>query len=143
MRRLSPKMLAMKLLRDIAISHLLTIEPKDSLRHAARAMTTRGVGSAVVMLNGRVAGIVTERDILHAVADGKTLDDTTVDEIMTRDPDAGAPGWELTRAVTTMTQGGFRQLLVKEMDDRIGNVSLRDLMDAMVEMVQEASADSD
>ena len=136
-------MLAMKLLRDIAIRHLLTIEPNDSLRHAARAMTDRGVGSAVVMLNDRVAGIVTERDILHAVAANKSLDETTVDDIMTRDPVAGAPGWELTRAVTTMTQGGFRHLLVKEMDDPIGIVSLRDLMDAMVEMVQEARPDSD
>ncbi len=136
-------MLAMKLLRDIAIRHLLTIEPNDSLRHAARAMTDRGVGSAVVMLNDRVAGIVTERDILHAVAENKSLDETTVDDIMTRDPVAGAPGWELTRAVTTMTQGGFRHLLVKEMDDPIGIVSLRDLMDAMVEMVQEPAPDSD
>ena len=138
-----PKMLAMRLLRDVAIRHLLTIEPKDSLSHAAKAMTDRGVGSAVVMMDGKVAGIITERDILHAVASKVPLDDTTVEEVMTRDPVAGAPGWELTRAVTTMTEGGFRHLLVKEMDDPIGIVSLRDLMDAMVEMVQEVETASD
>ena len=133
----------MKLLRDVAISHLLTIEPHDSLRQAARAMTDRGVGSAVVMLNGEVAGIVTERDVLHAVADGADLGATTVEEIMTRDPVAGSPGWEITKAVRTMTSGGFRHLLVQEMDVPIGIVSLRDLMDAMADLVQERSAASD
>ncbi len=137
------KMLAMTLLRDVAIKHLLTIEPGDSLKNAAKAMTDRGVGSAVVMQDGDVVGIVTERDVLHAVASDVSLSDTSVDEIMTRDPVAGAPGWELTQAVTTMTQGGFRHLLVKEMNDPIGIVSLRDLMDAMVEMVQDGSATSD
>lgn len=136
-------MLAMRLLRDVAIRHLLTIEPKDSLRHAAKAMTDRGVGSAVVMLDGKVAGIITERDLLHAVSSQQNVDETPVEEVMTNDPIAGAPGWELTRAVRTMTQGGFRHLLVKEMDDPIGIVSLRDLMDAMADMIQELSPASD
>jgi CBS domain-containing protein len=129
-------MRAMKLLREIAIQHLLTIEPRDSLRRAAKSMTDRGVGSAVVMNDGKVVGIITERDILHAVAGDRDLDTTTTEEIMTHDPVAGAPGWEITRAVSTMTEGGFRHLLVKEMDDPVGIVSLRDLMDSMLEMVQ-------
>lgn len=136
-------MLAMTLLREVAIKHLLTIEPGDSLHKAAKAMTDRGVGSAVVMNDGNVVGIITERDVLHAVAGDVDLADTNVEEVMTKNPVAGAPGWELTRAVTTMTQGGFRHLLVTEMEDPIGIVSLRDLMDAMVEMVQEGSAASD
>lgn len=132
----------MKLLRDVAIQHLLTIDPHESLRKAAKAMTERGVGSAVVMRDGKVAGIITERDILHAVSDGRDLDSTPAEEIMTGDPVAGAPGWDLPRAVKTMTEGGFRHLLVQEMDDPIGIVSLRDLMDAMVELVQgEPSSD--
>ena len=136
-------MLAMTLLREVAIKHLLTIEPGDSLHKAAKAMTDRGVGSAVVMNNGDVVGIITERDILHAVAADVALESTPVSDVMTKDPVAGAPGWELTRAVTTMTQGGFRHLLVTEMNDPIGIVSLRDLMDAMVEMVQDGSSASD
>lgn len=92
------------------------------------------------MHDEKVAGIITERDILHAVAGKTSLEDITVDDVMTRDPVAGEPGWELTRAVTTMTKGGFRHLLVKEMDDPIGIVSLRDLMDTMVDLVQEKSA---
>jgi CBS domain-containing protein len=130
----------MRLLRDVAINHLLTIEPRDSINQAARAMTHRGVGSAVVMKDGKVAGIVTERDILHAVAEGIDLDSGKVETIMTADPVAGAPGWEVTRAVRTMIDGGFRHLLVKEMDDPIGIVSLRDLMDPLAEIAQESEA---
>jgi CBS domain-containing protein len=130
----------MRLLRDVAIDHLLTIEPHDSIRKAARAMTQRGVGSAVVMHDGKVAGIVTERDILHAVSEGLDLDTVHTEEIMTKDPVAGAPGWEVTRAVRTMIDGGFRHLLVKEMDDPIGIVSLRDLMDPLVEIAQAESS---
>jgi CBS domain-containing protein len=62
---------------------------------------------------------------------------------MTPDPVAGAPGWTVVKAVRTMVEGGFRHLLVMEMQDPVGIVSLRDLMDAMAEMVQEAEPASD
>lgn len=125
----------MKLLRDVAIRHLVTVGPTTSLRRAAKVMTDRGVGCAVVVENERVAGIVTERDILRAIAEDGRMDDVTVDRVMTRDVVSGAPGWELLKAVHTMTEGGFRHLLVMEMDDPVGIVSLRDLMTAMVDLV--------
>jgi CBS domain-containing protein len=120
----------------VAIRHLLTVDPGASLRRAAKVMTDRGVGCAVVVEKEKVAGIVTERDILLAVADDRIMDDAKVEDVMTRDVVSGAPGWEIVRAVKTMTEGGFRHLLVMEMDDPIGIVSLRDLMDSMVELVQ-------
>jgi hypothetical protein len=45
------------------------------------------------------------------------------------------PGWDMLLAVKTMTEGGFRHLLVMEMDEPVGIVSLRDLMDSMAELV--------
>lgn len=125
----------MKLLRDIAIRHLVTVDPSSSLRRAAQVMTDRGVGCAVAVESERVAGIITERDILHAVARERNVDTTTVADVMTRDVVSGAPGWDLIKAVKTMTDGGFRHLLVMEMDDPVGIVSLRDLMDSMAELV--------
>ncbi len=125
----------MKLLRDVAIRHLLTISPDDSLRRASQVMTERGVGCAVVIENEQVAGIITERDILHAVASTQNVDETKVKDVMTREVVSGAPGWEVVKAVKTMTEGGFRHLLVTEMNDPVGIVSLRDLMDSMVELV--------
>jgi CBS domain-containing protein len=133
----------MKLLRDVAIRHLLTVDPGASLRRAAKVMTDRGVGCAVVVEKEKVAGIVTERDILRAVADDKIMDDAKVEDVMTRDVVSGAPGWEIVRAVKTMTEGGFRHLLVMEMDDPVGIVSLRDLMDSMVELVQDEDRSTD
>jgi CBS domain-containing protein len=133
----------MKLLRDVAIRHLLTVDPGASLRRAAKVMTDRGVGCAVVVEKEKVAGIVTERDILLAVADDRIMDDAKVEDVMTRDVVSGAPGWEIVRAVKTMTEGGFRHLLVMEMDDPVGIVSLRDLMDSMVELVQEEDRSTD
>ncbi len=130
----------MKLLRDIAIQHLLTVDAKTTLRRAATVMTDRGVGCAVVIDNERVAGIITERDILHAVAHEQNVDDTSVESVMTRDVVSGAPGWDVVKAVKTMTEGGFRHLLVMEMVDPVGIVSLRELMDTMAEMVQAPSA---
>jgi CBS domain-containing protein len=102
-------------------------------------MTDRDVGAAVVIDNESVAGIITERDILHALAAGKDVDEARVEQEMTADVVSGAPGWDILRAVNTMTEGGFRHLLVMEMDDPVGIVSLRDLMDAMAEMIQEGS----
>ena len=125
----------MKLLRDVAIRHLVTVGPTTSLRRAAKVMTDRGVGCAVVVENERVAGIVTERDVLRAIAEDGNMDEVTVGNVMTRDVVSGAPGWELLKAVRTMTEGGFRHLLVMEMDDPVGIVSLRDLMTAMADLV--------
>ena len=99
-------------------------------------MTDRGVGCAVVIDSEQIAGIITERDILHAVSSQQNVDDTKVREVMTKDVVSGAPGWDLLKAVKTMTDGGFRHLLVCEMNDPVGIVSLRDLMDSMAEMVQ-------
>ncbi|MGH2749164.1 MAG: CBS domain-containing protein [Actinomycetota bacterium] len=132
----------MKLLRDVQIHHLLTVDAQASLHRAATVMTDRGVGSAVVIEDGGVAGIITERDILHSVAEGIDLDSTTVEEKMTRDPVSGTPGWDLIKAVRTMVDGGFRHLLVMEMDDPVGIVSLRDLMDHMAALLQEAESSS-
>lgn len=125
----------MKLLRDIAIRHLVTVDPASTLRHSSKVMTDRGVGCAIAIEKERVAGIITERDILHAVANSLNVDTTTVADVMTRDVVSGAPGWDLIKAIKTMTDGGFRHLLVMEMEDPVGIVSLRDLMDTMAELV--------
>jgi CBS domain-containing protein len=125
-----------KLLRDVAIRHLLTVDPSATLRRAAKVMTERGVGAAVVIENEKVVGIVTERDVLRAIAQDSSMDDTKVSDVMTRDVVAGAPGWDVLKASRRMAEGGFRHLLVMEMDDPVGIVSLRDLLDTMAEMVQ-------
>jgi predicted transcriptional regulator len=132
----------MKLLRDVAVRHLLTVDPTSTIRRAAQVMSERSVGCAVAIEKENVAGIITERDILHAIAREQNIDETTVADIMTREVVSGESGWDLLKAVKTMTDGGFRHLLVMDMDEPIGIVSLRDLMDSMAEMVQSGAAAS-
>ena len=132
----------MKLLRDVAVRHLVAVEPQSSLRRAAKVMTDRGVGCAVVVNAEKVVGIITERDLLRAIGDDLAVDDTLVSDVMTPNVVSGAPGWDVVKAVRTMTEGGFRHLLVMEMDEPVGIVSLRDLMDSMVELVQSQEAAS-
>lgn len=104
-------------------------------------MTERGVGCAVVISQSQeIAGIITERDILQAVASEHSMDDTKVEDVMTREVVTGSPGWSVVQAVKTMVDGGFRHLLITEMDETVGIVSLRDLMDSMATMVQEEAS---
>lgn len=122
---------------------MLTVSPTDSLHHAARLMSDRDVGSAVVIDSEKVAGIVTERDILRAAGKGLDFGSTKVAEVMTSDVTAGEPGWDVLTAVKTMTEGGFRHLLIVDAeDDPVGIVSVRDLMQTMVTMVQDGGPDS-
>lgn len=103
-------------------------------------MSERGVGCAIAIEKEKVAGIITERDLLHAIAREQNIDTTSVADVMTRDVVSGESGWDLLKAIKTMTDGGFRHLLVMDMDEPIGIVSLRDLMDSMAEMVQASTS---
>ena len=132
----------MKLLRDVAVRHLLTVEPSSSLRRVAKVMSDRSVGCAIAIEKESVAGIITERDILHAIAREQNIDETTVGDVMTREVVSGESGWDLLKAVKTLIDGGFRHLLVMDMDEPVGIVSLRDLMDSMAEMVQSGASAS-
>ena len=72
----------MKLLRDVAIRHLVTVDPASTLRRVSQVMTERGVGCAIAVEKESVAGIITERDILHAVAKDSTWTRPTVADVI-------------------------------------------------------------
>jgi CBS domain-containing protein len=106
---------------------LLTIEPNARLGDAARRMAQRGVGAVLVLEGGTLTGILTERDLLKAVAAGFT-DDARVTEWMTRHPETVEPGDSTDHAAALMIHGGFRHLPVMEGDRAVGILSIRDLM---------------
>jgi len=62
---------------EVMTRKLLTVEPTTTLSEAAAAMTERGVGAALVLTGEHVSGILTERDVLRAVATG-TVEGTHV-----------------------------------------------------------------
>jgi CBS domain-containing protein len=106
---------------------LLTVEPDARLSDAARRMAQRGVGAVLVLEGERLAGILTERDLLKAVAAGFT-DEARVSEWMTRQPETVEPDESTDHAASLMIHGGFRHLPVVEGGRAIGILSIRDLM---------------
>ena len=76
----------MSTVADVMSRKLLTVEPTTDLSEAASKMTERGVGAALVLTGEHVSGILTERDVLRAVASG-SVEGTHVAAWMTRDPE--------------------------------------------------------
>jgi CBS domain-containing protein len=106
---------------------LLTVEPSEKLQEVVRQMAGRDVGAALVMEGGRLAGIVTERDVLRALA-GDIDGQAPVGDCMTRDPETVEADESIEHAATLMIHGGFRHLPVVEGDDVVGMLSIRDLV---------------
>jgi CBS domain-containing protein len=117
---------------DVMNRNLLTVEPTTSISEAAERMTERGVGAAVVLTGDTVSGILTERDVLRAVATGP-VEGTHVAAWMTRDPETVEPSDSTGKAAAIMIHGGFRHLPVCEDGKPVGIVSIRDLMKVVVD----------
>src|SRR5918995_1782138 len=112
----------MSVVRDHMSRDLLTVDSGLTLAEVARRMVEREVGAVLVLAGERLAGILTERDVLRAVARG-IRDEALVSDWMTTDPDTIEPG-----AATLMMHGGFRHLPVTEDGAVVGILSIRDLM---------------
>ena len=111
---------------------LLTVEAGVPVVAVAQRMVDRNVGAVLVLEKGRLAGIMTERDLMRAVARGLS-DDTVVSECMTADPETIAPDDTIEHAAVLMIHGGYRHLPVVDGDDVVGVISIRDLVQVVVE----------
>jgi len=111
---------------------LLSVGADDLIADAARRMVDRGVGAVLVMDGERLAGILTERDVLRAVAEGR-VDGARVGERMTRHPETVEASESTGHAASLMIHGGFRHLPVTEGAAVVGIVSIRDLMRVVLE----------
>jgi CBS domain-containing protein len=115
--------------RDGMSSVVLTIGPNHSLREAARLMAERNVGAAVVVdPESPGPGIVTERDILRAIAAGEDPNTELVHDHLTGELISASPEWSLEQAAETMIENGFRHLLVVSGADLLGVLSMRDIV---------------
>jgi CBS domain-containing protein len=111
---------------------LLIIDPEERLAEAARRMVGRGVGAVLVMDGDSLQGILTERDVLKAVATG-LAEDARVREWMTRHPETIEASEATGQAAALMIHGGFRHLPVVDDEKVVGIVSIRDLMRVTLE----------
>jgi CBS domain-containing protein len=117
--------------REVMSEDVITITPGLSLRAAAKLMASKKVGSVVVNdPEGQGVGILTERDVLRAVAEDLDTDVETAGAHITSELVYAAPRWTLEEATEAMRRGGFRHLVVLDGGEVIGIISLRDVVKA-------------
>jgi CBS domain-containing protein len=109
--------------------HLITISPQATVFAAAVLMNENKTGSVLVMEDGRLAGIITERDILvRVVADQRDANTTSVGDVMTRDVVCCRPHTGFEEAKSVMKHRRIRHLPVLRDDDKVvGLISIGDL----------------
>ena len=96
-------------------------------------MKETGIGSVAVEVDGALEGILTERDILNAVASFADLDRDTVSNWMTDDPDSFGPEVGSEEAANWMLATGYRHLLVVDGPNVLGVISIKDVLWAIAE----------
>jgi CBS domain-containing protein len=120
------------LVREHMSRGLLSVEPDETITQVAQRMVERNLGAVLVVDGGRLVGIMTERDLMRAVARGVHAD-AMVAEYMSRDPETIEPGDTTEHAAVLMIHGGFRHLPVVEGADVVGILSIRDLVRVTLE----------
>ena len=115
--------------RDGMSNLVLTVGPGHTLRDAARRMTEKGVGAAVV-IDEEAPGprVVSERDILNSIGRGEDPDAERVADHMSDTVISAAPDWSLERAAVEMARRHIRHLVVVEGGELVGVLSMRDIV---------------
>jgi CBS domain-containing protein len=107
---------------------LITTQPDDTLVDAAGQMNCYQIGALPVYEERRLIGIVTERDLTAALAEGADPATTRVAEYMTEQPVTVAPDDDLEVAARRMAEFGVRHLPVVDGNRLVGVLSMRDLL---------------
>ncbi|MEZ5075573.1 MAG: CBS domain-containing protein [Solirubrobacterales bacterium] len=108
---------------------VLTLGPGHTLREAARMMTGKGVGAAIVIDEDAPApGIISERDLLVSIGRGEDPDAERVGDHMSGSVITAAPDWSLERAAADMAARNIRHLVICEGGELVGVLSMRDIM---------------
>jgi CBS domain-containing protein len=107
---------------------VITVDGGATVVDAARLMNDHHIGSLVVLVDGRLAGIFTERDVMRrVVAEGRSPETTSVSDVMTRSVACAAPETAYTELCEVMRERRIRHLPVIDGDDVIGMISIGDL----------------
>jgi CBS domain-containing protein len=120
----------MPTLSDVMRTEFITVAPEDTLGEVAERMTALNVGSVVVKDFGKLIGILTERDLLKAMAARVHSSEARVRQFMTENPITASPEMDCEEAERIMLDKGFRHLPVMEGEDVVGVVSLRRVVSA-------------
>jgi predicted transcriptional regulator len=116
------------------------VHTNDSLRRVASVLVDESIGAALVRGAHGAIGLVSERDIVRALADGATPDRTTAEDVMSDELLTVAPSDDLIDAVHRMLDNEVRHLPVVEDGVAFGMLSARDALRALVEATEKVES---
>jgi CBS domain-containing protein len=115
--------------RDLPPGRLLSVGPQATLAEVAREMRLHDSDSVAVMSDGRLIGIITERDLVRAIADGVNPKQATAGVVMTADPATVSADEDVNVVAVKMIRLGVRHLPVVDDDGKpLGLLSARNLV---------------
>lgn len=113
------------------------IAPDASIFEALELMAEKNVGAVIVLDDGGLVGILSERDYARKIAlKGRTSGTTTVSEIMTTSVSTVSPNASVDDCMEMMTTGRFRHLPVVDEGQLVGVISIGDIVKAVIERQQ-------
>lgn len=117
------------MIKEVMNRDVIAAKPEMSVREAAKVMSKYHIGSLIVLEEEKIAGIITEGDILRKViVEGKDLDETRIKEIMTENVITITPDKTIDDAVKIMTEKKIKKLPVVDNDKLIGIITASDIM---------------
>jgi CBS domain-containing protein len=125
---------------EIMTEAAVTDQPDDTLLEAARKMWREQTGSLLVFDGDDLVGIITERDVLKAVAQRTSLEETRISEVMTKDVVTVGPGTSLREAAAIMADRWIRHIPVLDGMKVVGILSQRDLAGMLAGALNEPEA---
>ncbi|MDJ0701270.1 MAG: CBS domain-containing protein [Woeseiaceae bacterium] len=126
-------MKTVKHILDAKGNDVFSVAPADTVYDAVKFMADKGVGALVVLDDGKLVGIVTERDYARKlVLEGKSSRDTSVADVMTRKVLCVTPERTVDECMALMTDKRARHLPVLEHKRVVGVVSIGDLVKAVI-----------
>ncbi len=116
------------LVKDVMNKNVVVAKSDVTIREATKVMNKFRIGSLVVLKEEKIVGIATERNVLEAVANGKDLDATPIEEIMTKNVVIIDPDQTVEAAVDLMVQHKIKKLPVVEDKKLKGIITASDIV---------------
>jgi CBS domain-containing protein len=124
-------------LDELSLRTPIVVEPDTTVVAAVNAMNEQRIGCVLVQRAGKLVGIFTERDVLTRVIFRNANATMTVEAAMTKDPETLEEDQTIACALNKMSVGGYRHIPVVRRGKPVGVVSIRNLVDFLVELFPE------
>ena len=116
------------LVKDVMNKNVIVAKPDVTVREASKVMAKFHIGSLIIQSAGKIIGIMTERDVLQAVATGKDPETTLVEEIMSKNVITIEPDKKIEDAVELMIEHKIKKLPVVSEGKLVGIITASDII---------------